>query len=137
MVPSTVVGVLVLMLVVLPGLVYTLAFEREAGDYGATFADRTFRFVSVSAIFHVLVGWPEYWLYRATLAEGDRILAGEFALLWTALLLALVLPLAAGSYLGGWALRQPVVCVRLPQITRICYWSRPTVSTLSLDPPLK
>lgn len=100
MFPSTAVGVLVLVLAVLPGLVYTLAFEREAGDYGATFADRTFRFIAVSAVFHVVVGWPEYWLYRLTLADGDKILAGEFALLWGALILALALPATAGFYLG-------------------------------------
>lgn len=101
MFPDTSVGVLVLVLAVLPGLIYTLAFEREAGDYEASFADRTLRFIAVSALFHVLAGWPEYWLYRATFADGGKILAGEFALLWTALLLAIVLPAAAGSYLGA------------------------------------
>jgi len=60
MLPDTSVGVLVLVLAVLPGLIYTLAFEREAGDYEATFADRTLRFIAVSAVFHVIAGWPEY-----------------------------------------------------------------------------
>lgn len=101
MFPDTSVGVLVLVLAVLPGLIYTLAFEREAGDYEVSFADRTLRFIAVSALFHVIMGWPEYWLYRVTVADGGKILAGEFALLWTALLLAIALPAAAGSYLGA------------------------------------
>lgn len=100
MIPDTVVGVLVLVVVVLPGLSYTLAFERQAGDYGATLADRTLRFIAVSAIFHILAAWPEYWLYRTVLADGRRILAGQFALLWLAVIVALALPVAAGTYLG-------------------------------------
>ena len=100
MVPSTVVGVLVLVAAVLPGLAYTLAFERQAGDFGATLADRTLRFVAGSVIFHILAGWPEYWLYRTTLAGGNKILSGQFALLWLGLVIAMTLPFAAGTYLG-------------------------------------
>ena len=79
--PNTIVGLLVLVVAVLPGLIYTLAFERQAGDYGATFADRTMRFVAVSVVFHLVAGWPEYWVYRVTLAERGPLSSGEFALL--------------------------------------------------------
>src|SRR4029453_13416019 len=48
------------MVAVLPGLAYTLAFERQAGAYGVTLADRTLRFIAVSAGFPPLAAWPGY-----------------------------------------------------------------------------
>ncbi len=100
MVPDTALGLLLLVVAVLPGLVYTLAFERQAGAYGVTLADRTLRFVAVSALFHVLAAWPEYWVYRVTLGPGDRILAADFALLWVSAVLLLVLPAVTGTLVG-------------------------------------
>jgi len=99
-VPDSVVGLLVLVVAVLPGLVYTLAFERQAGAYGVTLADRTLRFIGVSAIFHIIVGWPEYWLYRVVLHGGQRVLTAQFAALWLAGVAALVGPAVAGTALG-------------------------------------
>ena len=100
MIPETALGLLLLVVAVLPGLTYTLAFERQAGAYGVTLADRTLRFIAVSAVFHVLAGWPEYWVWRATLGEPGRIRAGEFAILWVAAVLLLMLPAIAGSVIG-------------------------------------
>jgi len=101
MIPSTVVGLLVVVVAVLPGLVYTITFERQASGYGVTLADRTLRFLAVSVIFHVLAGWPEYWVYRVTLADRGPILSGEFALLWFGVVLLLVIPALAGTVIGG------------------------------------
>jgi Family of unknown function (DUF6338) len=98
--PNTIVGLLVLGVAVLPGLVYTLAFERQAGDYGATFTDRSMRFVAVSVVYHLVAGWPEYWIYRVTLAERGPLSFGEFALLWLAALAAVAAPFAVGTVLG-------------------------------------
>ena len=69
--PSTVVGLLVLVVAVLPGLAYTLMFERQAGSYGVALADRTLRFAAASAVFHLLLGWPEYGLYRIVRGHTD------------------------------------------------------------------
>jgi hypothetical protein len=98
--PSTAVGLLLLVVAVLPGLTYTLAFERQAGSYGVTLADRTLRFIAVSAVFHVIAGWAEYWVWRSTLGHGGRILSGEFAVLWLAAVLLLVLPAVTGTLVG-------------------------------------
>ena len=100
MFPETAVGLLLLVVAVLPGLTYTLAFERQAGAYGVTLADRTLRFIAVSAVFHLLAAWPEYWLWRTTFGRGGQIDAGEFAILWGAGILLLVLPAATGTLLG-------------------------------------
>jgi hypothetical protein len=98
--PDTAIGLLLLVVAVLPGLAYTLAFERQAGAYGVTLADRTLRFIAVSAVFHLLAGWPEYWVWRTTLAGGGPIDAGEFAILWGAAVLLLVLPAVTGTVVG-------------------------------------
>jgi hypothetical protein len=99
-VPDTAVGLLLLVVAVLPGLTYTLAFERQAGSYGVTLADRTLRFIAVSAVFHVIAGWPEYWVWRMTFGQDQEILAGEFAILWVAAALVLILPAVAGTLIG-------------------------------------
>jgi Family of unknown function (DUF6338) len=99
-VPDTAVGLLLLVVAVLPGLTYTLAFERQAGAYGVTLADRTLRFIAVSAVFHVLAGWPEYWVWRTTVAEGGPVRSGQFAVLWAAAVLLLVLPAVTGTLVG-------------------------------------
>lgn len=100
MVPDTAVGLLLLVVAVLPGLVYTLAFERQAGAYGVALADRTLRFIAVSALFHVLAAWPEYWVWRLTLGPGDRLLAADFAILWVSAVLLLLLPALTGTLVG-------------------------------------
>jgi Family of unknown function (DUF6338) len=99
-IPQTALGLLLLVVAVLPGLTYTLAFERQAGAYGVTLADRTLRFIAVSAVFHLLAAWPEYGLWRVTFGRGGRIDAGEFAVLWLAGILLLVLPAVTGTLIG-------------------------------------
>jgi Family of unknown function (DUF6338) len=99
-IPETALGLLLLVVAVLPGLTYTLAFERRAGAYGVTLADRTLRFIAVSAVFHVLAGWAEYGVWRKTLGDPGPIRAGEFAILWGAAVLLLMLPAVAGSVIG-------------------------------------
>jgi hypothetical protein len=98
--PETALGLLLLVVAVLPGLTYTLAFERQAGAYGVTLADRTLRFIAVSAVFHLIAGWPEYWVWRVTIGSGGPLDAREFAILWGAAVLLLVLPAIAGTVVG-------------------------------------
>jgi len=92
---------MVIVVAVLPGLIYTLAFERQAGGFGVTLADRTLRFIAVSVVFHIVAAWPEYWLYRVSLAGRGDVRAGQFALLWTALILAVAVPAWAGTRIGS------------------------------------
>lgn len=101
MVPSTAVGLLIVLVFVLPGSVFTWAVERQTSAYGVTFADRVFRFIAVSVIFHLVLAWPEYALYRAAVAGRDEVLTGQFALLWVGLVLLVALPALIGTLLGG------------------------------------
>jgi hypothetical protein len=101
MLPTSLVALGVVLVAVLPGAVYTWAFEREAGSYGVTLADRTLRFLASSTVLHLLFAWPEYLVFRVAIEGRSRILAGQFAMLWLVLLLLSVLPAVAGTVLGG------------------------------------
>ena len=101
MVPSTAVGLVLLVVAVLPGLTYVLSFERQVGSYGVTLADRVLRFIVVSVVFHLVLGWPEYAIYRWALAEHKQIAAGQFAALWIGMILIVVVPAVAGALVGG------------------------------------
>lgn len=99
--PTTVEGLLVIALALLPGAVYTWGFERQAGSFGVSFADRSLRFVAVSAVFHLAAAWPEYLLWRVILSGKDDLLSGQFFALWVTALLLTAIPYAVGTALGG------------------------------------
>lgn len=98
--PSSTVGLLILVAGLLPGASYTWAFERQAGSYGVSLADRTFRFIAVSLFFHLLLGWPEYWLYRIAFSSFHHFGAGQFAAAWVGTLLITSLPAIVGTAVG-------------------------------------
>jgi branched-subunit amino acid ABC-type transport system permease component len=98
--PSTVAGFLLLVAVVLPGAIYQWAFERQVSAFGVSFADRLLRFVAVSVIFHLILGWPEYLVYRLLRDEPHPYVA-QFAAAWIMVLAIVAFPAVAGSMLGG------------------------------------
>jgi Family of unknown function (DUF6338) len=98
--PDSLLALGILLVAVLPGAIYTWAFEREAGPYGVTLADRVLRFVAGSTVMHLVLGWPEYLVFRLAIEGRERILAGQFAVLWLGLLVLAALPAAAGTVLG-------------------------------------
>lgn len=100
MVPTSVVALAIVVIAVLPGSMYTWAFERQVTAYGVTLADRVLRFVAISLIFHVLLGWGEYWLFRAAFA-GEDFGGGQFAVAWAGVLLLVAIPVLVGAATGG------------------------------------
>lgn len=99
--PDSLTALLVVVVAVLPGSVYTWAYERQASPYGVTLRDRTLRFITVSLLFHLLLAWPEYVVYRAAI-QGEGILQpARFATLWAGLLVLVAVPGAIGTILGG------------------------------------
>jgi hypothetical protein len=98
--PTSVIAVLLIVVTVLPGSMYTWAYERQASAFGVTFADRTLRFIAISIIFHLALGWPEYLLYRAAL-NGPTFAAGQFGAAWAATIPLVLIPAAVGTVLGG------------------------------------
>jgi hypothetical protein len=98
--PTNAVALLVLLVAVLPGSVYTWAFERQASAYGVTLADRVLRFVGVSVVFDLVLAWPAYGVWRVAFA-GRSFGGGQFALAWAALFAAFGVPALAGTVVGG------------------------------------
>ena len=98
--PTTVIAVFIVVVAVLPGSMYTWAYERQASAFGVTFADRTLRFLAVSLLFHLVLAWPEYALYRVAFA-GSTFGVWQFAAAWGAALLVVLIPAAIGTVLGG------------------------------------
>jgi Family of unknown function (DUF6338) len=61
----------VTILALLPGALFTWSFEREVGNWGAGLADRVYRFVGFSAIFHAVLAYPEYLFWTNYLHVPD------------------------------------------------------------------
>jgi hypothetical protein len=100
MLPSNIAALLVVIVAVLPGATFTWGFERQAGQFGVGLADRTLRFVAVSVLWHLILGWPEYLLYRVAF-NGRNFSTAQFAAAWGAVLLLTAVPAATGSFLGS------------------------------------
>jgi Family of unknown function (DUF6338) len=98
--PASLIALAIVTIAVIPGSMYTWAYEREASAFGVTLADRTLRFIAISLLFHLALGWPEYALYRVALA-GPRFGVGQFAAVWGAIVLVVALPAVMGTVLGG------------------------------------
>jgi hypothetical protein len=98
-VPSDITGLLVIIGAVLPGATYTWAFENQAGPFGLTLADRTLRFTAVSILFHLVLGWPEYGLYRVWFTS-NKFGAGQFAAAWATVVILTIIPALFGWTLG-------------------------------------
>ncbi|MCZ2847738.1 DUF6338 family protein [Modestobacter sp. VKM Ac-2978] len=88
-------------LAVLPGASYTFAYERLAGAYGVSLADRLIRFLAASAIFHAFLIGPELQLYRVWIDSG-RLGRGEVNAwqLEGVAVVYVVLPTLVGSLVG-------------------------------------
>jgi hypothetical protein len=106
-VPGTVQAVLVAVLAILPGALYTWTFEQQAGRWGATATDRGQRFLGASAIFFVLELPLLYQLYREFVASG---LVQRGAALpwwfWSVPLAVVVAPIGVGWFAGRAAHRR-------------------------------
>ena len=105
---STFQALAVAALAVLPGALYTFAYERVVGAFGVQLADRVTRFLAASAVFLALLAGPIYLLYQKYVVTG---LFGEGALnagcVWAVSLLYVIIPWAAGAIVGkgttrGW-----------------------------------
>lgn len=94
-------GLLLFVLAFLPGAAYTWAFERQAGAFGVSFADRSLRFIGSSVGFHLLLAPGEYAVFRLVFADGRAIRTGEFVILWIAAAVLVGVPHAVGGVLGG------------------------------------
>jgi hypothetical protein len=101
----------VTLVAILPGASYTFAYERVAGGFGVSLADRLFRFLAASAVFAALFFGPGLVVYRDYVVTG-RLARGELPVgaAWAIVVVYVALPTGVGSALGaahladkGWA----------------------------------
>jgi hypothetical protein len=99
--PNTFDALAILVVAFVPGAAYVWAFERQAGPYGVTLADRMMRFLAASVVVHVAFGWFEYVAWRIALRDGDHLDVAQFAALWAAAVVVVGAPTAVGWALGS------------------------------------
>lgn len=101
--PDTLEGLAVALLVLLPGALYTWAFEQVAGRWGISLADRLWRFLGASAVLQAIAAPVTYQVWRHYLASGG-LARGEYShlpwLLWASVVLYIVIPLVLGRVVG-------------------------------------
>jgi len=99
--PSTLQAILVTILAVLPGALYTWGFEQQAGRWGATAVDRVQRFVGVSAFFLVLELPLIYQFYRSFVVSGDIDKGRPLPVwVWFMPILFVIIPAGIGRFVG-------------------------------------
>lgn len=99
--PNTLQAILVTLLAVLPGALYTWGFEQQAGRWGATAVDRVQRFIGVSAFFLVLELPLIYQFYRSFVVSGDVNKGRPLpAWLWFMPILFVIIPAGIGRFVG-------------------------------------
>ena len=97
---STFQALLVTAIAVLPGALYTLAYEREANLTRAALPDRVLRLTAGSAIFQALIAPLSYWFYVRFWRSGDLAGGPVPALLWLVVLGYVAVPMLAGRAVG-------------------------------------
>jgi hypothetical protein len=109
-VPASLTALVLVVVAVVPGACFVWGFEetrkRRVGDINFEGdrrppGERMVLFVVATVTYHLLVGWPEYLLWREHLSGADSFTPGRFALVWGALAAALVIPALAGLAVGS------------------------------------
>lgn len=94
-------ALLVLVVAVLPGAVYTIALENRGAGWAWPKSDTTsqiIRFVGASAVFHALFAPVTYWAYRTLIVTHALSAAGRVELYWWPILLGyLIIPYLWGE----------------------------------------
>lgn len=106
MLPATAQALAVVVLAILPGAAYVWAFERQAGAYGVSAADRTLRLLAVSLIVQLAFSPVAYVMWRV-LYKDKQFAGGQFAGAWLGALILTGAPLVLGTALGLlWSARE-------------------------------
>jgi hypothetical protein len=100
-IPDTAQTLIIAILTVVPGGVYTWAFEQQAGRYGANFGDRVQRFLAVSVLLVTLQLPVLYLAVRHLLREGFKPFEDNLPWwLWLVALAYVAVPFLLGRLVG-------------------------------------
>lgn len=116
--PATLTSLLIVFVAVLPGALYTWAFEREIGRWGVGLSDRVLRFIGTSSIFLAVLAYPAHYLWRNYLhvptgsAFTNRVTSGADLPPWlySVPVLYVAIPLALGTVAAFWRSSAPQLC---------------------------
>jgi hypothetical protein len=97
----------VLVVALLPGGLFTWAYEQEIGASGQALADRLLRLVGVSAMLHALAAPLTWWFYVRQIRTGRLLEAPLSWPVWLALLAYVLVPVGLGRLIGVIAWRRP------------------------------
>lgn len=100
MIPGTVEALGIVAVAVIPGATYIWTFERQAGSFGVSLADRVLRFIAASVVVHAFLAWLEYLAWRTALSGGQSLDAWRFLILWLTGLVVVGVPAAVGTTVG-------------------------------------
>lgn len=98
--PSSVEGLAVVLVAVIPGAMFTWGFESEAGQWGMGAVDRILRFVGVSASLHA-ISFPAVSRLVGELTRPDPwALGGAPLWVWPLMVGYVAVPYIAGRWVG-------------------------------------
>lgn len=98
--PESFQALLVIVVALLPGALYTWSFEQVVGAWGAGLSDRVLRFIGVTAILQALAAPAIVWSWRTFILSG-RLREGDLPIgLWLLPLLYVAVPIALGTLVG-------------------------------------
>jgi hypothetical protein len=100
-VPTTLQALLVLVLAVLPGAMYTWAFERLAGRWGIGLTDRLYRFVGISAVAQALLAPLTYEVWDTYFRSGAERADDLSIWLWPLALAYVLVPALLGTWIAS------------------------------------
>jgi hypothetical protein len=94
-------ALLIIVVAVLPGALYSWGFEQAAGAWRTGAADRTLRFVGGSAAFHALAAPLTWWVVTRQMRTSLLTRPTFWWPLWLLALGLVVIPTAAGRVTGA------------------------------------
>ena len=98
--PTTVQALVVAALALLPGALYTWAFERIAGRWGVGLTDRLYRFIGISAVAHALLAPVTYQVWETYFRPGAERAHDLSIWLWPLALGYVLVPAAVGTWIA-------------------------------------
>jgi hypothetical protein len=90
----------VIVLALVPGAAYTLAYERVVGSYGGTARDRIVRLVTASAILQAIFSGLSYFIYRHLFVQESSQHAANAFLVELISIVYVGVPVVTGSLVG-------------------------------------
>ena len=98
--PAGVIALGVIAAATLPGAMYAWGLQQQVRANAGALAGWSLRILPISALFHLVFGWGEYWVWRVEF-DGHPFGGGQFAALWALVAVLGFVPAVLGTVVGG------------------------------------